>query len=410
MRVVAAGKKRRDGARQGETAGEGAWAACAAVGEKPCPIAAQESALPWPVRLRPRLPSSYRSIHYHFARHLDCLLAPTAFSPIGTAALFSSSFFFHLHQVQSLFLFLPSPTLVLQSECFRCSPLDQEQSNPHPSFFSSVPPLSYTAMSIEGAAPHQHESMPAAASPSPIFPEADPFVTYNAAFRPALAHVSTEASQAMPSPDTDPDRVRTRTSRSFSGISDVKNGIGLRLRRASTSIKTVFASASKYNARETDVPARKHSVDEHAGRRGTGGIFRRRRSEATATTAASSSLEPYAGSSQTGQLEPPHVPYDAFQGSAARAFAARENVRLAIPKTIVRRDSNIGLLHEDRDRESGIHISVDTYDLAESSNQSQIQRRGSSFHDPYGVGGLTCKSQILFRYFLRSSCLQSCPT
>lgn len=211
-----------------------------------------------------------------------------------------------------------------------------------------------------------------------LSPNNDPFSAYNAAIQHSTTSFNDTTLQVDP---TTTRRVpRQRASRSFSGISDARSGIGSRLRRASTTIKAAFLQVSKHTTKDAHISTNaKHSSNETGTRRA--GMFRRRRSEIQTTAMATAFADLNIESARANtHPEPPLVPYDALQGSAARAFAARENERLAVPKTIVRRDSNIGLLSEERDRESGINISMNTSAPADGLDQSQIRREGMNIH------------------------------
>lgn len=164
-----------------------------------------------------------------------------------------------------------------------------------------------------------------------------------------------------------------RTSRSFSGMSDVARTFHSRLRRASTSLKSSMQNSSNRprNPQEawTNPPKPLHS--------------KRRASDTVQVFRESSTLGPSSPSfmSRPAVLESSYFSQaltldDRTPGAAARAWAAKENERLGV----FRRDSNQASWRTLSGRESGINLCEASRASAEGSGQksgeSQLCRKG----------------------------------
>ena len=155
---------------------------------------------------------------------------------------------------------------------------------------------------------------------------------------------------------------RRRTSRSFSGISDVRSGISSRLRRASTSLKSALRPMmGKVRSGQDDRPghARKISHPEVpvTVRPSSSSIFKRPR-PATSYMELPKLFESFDLNSAPpiDLREPPQFLRCPSRGAAARASAAKQNERLGFLTMEARRDPNYRGCRLMSDRESGISL------------------------------------------------------
>ena len=155
---------------------------------------------------------------------------------------------------------------------------------------------------------------------------------------------------------------RHRTSRSFSGISDVRIGISARLRRASTSLKSAFRPMIRKNSSgQDDRPghARKISHPEVpvTVQPLSSSMFKRAR-PATSYMELPKLIESFNlnPSPPIDYREPPQFLRCPSRGAAARASAAKQNERLGFLTTEARRDPNYRGCRLTSDRESGISL------------------------------------------------------